>query len=243
MPLRPELRGEAFLAGSLREPPHLLHLVGEWLLEINMLAAFHRPPSGMEVRVVGGADHDRIDLLLESVEHRAEVGELGRPGVLLVGLAGPHVVNVAKRHDVLATHAFEIRHALAAKADDGNVEFVRGSLCGLRPVAVCGKESRAGGRSRRDGGSADGKRAARDRGYRLPSVLGHSFISIITRPHHRAEQSHQYRLIEAKRQSMYVQRLRRVSRADSPPSPRPNPFKNLDLATTIEPVSSIDSRS
>ena len=163
MPLRPELRGEAFLAGSLREPPHLLHLVGEWLLEINMLAAFHRPPSGMEVRVVGGADHDRIDLLLESVEHRAEVGELGRPGMLLVGLAGPHVVNVAECHDILATDPFEIRHALAAKADDGDVEFV-GRAVGRRvTVAVCGKESGADGRSRRDGGGADGERTAGDR--------------------------------------------------------------------------------
>ena len=79
--------------------------------------------AGMEVRVVRRADHDRVDLLLQLVQHPAEVGVLLGPGELLVGLAGPLVVHVAQGHEVLAGQPLQVVPAAAADPDAGQVQF------------------------------------------------------------------------------------------------------------------------
>ncbi len=47
------------------------------------------------MRVVGRADHHRVDLLLHFVEHLAEVLKLLGFGESFVGFAGPRAINIA----------------------------------------------------------------------------------------------------------------------------------------------------
>lgn len=75
----------------------------------------------MEVHVVGRADHHGIDLFFHLVEHFAEVVELLRVRESREGVAGPDFVDVAQGDDVLLRNAVQVRLALAAQSDHGDV--------------------------------------------------------------------------------------------------------------------------
>ena len=77
------------------------------------------------VHVVGRGDDHRVDVLAFLVEHLAEVAEARRVGEALEGRGGAAVVHVAQRHDVLRRGGgAEIRSALAAGADGGEIQFL-----------------------------------------------------------------------------------------------------------------------
>ena len=49
--------------------------VGQWLLDVNMLAEAHRVHAGGEVRVVGRRHENGVDLVRHLVEHLPEILE------------------------------------------------------------------------------------------------------------------------------------------------------------------------
>ncbi len=80
----------------------------------------------MGVGVVGRADDDGVDVAL-LLQHLAEVGVALGVGEVLVGAGRALVVDVAQGDDVLgAGDGPQVAAALAAGADDGDVEPVVG---------------------------------------------------------------------------------------------------------------------
>src|SRR5262249_24323377 len=68
-------------------------------------------------------DHG-VDLGVQGVEQLAVVGKAPGLGKLRKGFGGALLVHVAQGDDVLAGHFLEVLEALAAAADDGQVELV-----------------------------------------------------------------------------------------------------------------------
>ena len=90
------------LDGGLAKGADLGHRVRQGLLAIHVLAALDRIHAGHRMRVVRRADDYRVDLLVELVEHLAEVGELLGLGELLESPSGAIGVDVAQADDVRA---------------------------------------------------------------------------------------------------------------------------------------------
>ena len=82
------------------------------------------------MRVVRRADHHGVDLLVQFVQHPAEVAELLRLGMLLVGLARPLVVHVAQGHHVLIGKPFQVVAPAAADADKREIQLFVGRILG-----------------------------------------------------------------------------------------------------------------
>ncbi len=89
-----------------------------------MLTQFHGGQADGGVHVVGNADDDRVDLLVQRIEHLAVIVEALRLGVVLERVSRALLVDVAKRDDVLAGHLVEVLGPLPAAADDGEVQLI-----------------------------------------------------------------------------------------------------------------------
>ncbi len=63
----------------------LMDAVGQRLFAEDVLAALHGGDGGDSVVVVGRGDHHGVDLLLQLVEHLAEIAKLLRLGMVVEG--------------------------------------------------------------------------------------------------------------------------------------------------------------
>ena len=88
-----------------------------------MLARAERRQADRGVHVIGRGDHYRLDVLA-LVEHHPEILERLRLGERVEGAGRPDPVHVAKCDDVLGFHLAQVRCALAADADPGDVQLV-----------------------------------------------------------------------------------------------------------------------
>ena len=74
--------------------------------------------------MIGNADDDRVNLLVQRLEHLAVIAEALRLGIALERVSRALLVHVAKRDDVLAGHLAEVLSALPSATDDGEVQPV-----------------------------------------------------------------------------------------------------------------------
>ena len=148
------LGDDLVLPGGLGQRTRLADRPRERLLHVHVLAKLHRRHRDDRVIVVGGGDHDRVDVLLR-LEHLPEVlvhlrlRELLRNAVLhQLGLRGFAGVAVAERDDVVALgHVHQVRRAHAVGvADDRDVDGVARRLeAGAEHVARHDREAGGGG--------------------------------------------------------------------------------------------------
>ena len=99
------------------------------LLDVDRLPKTHRVHRRAEVRVVGNADEDGVDLALHLVEHLAEVLEARKVRKALQGLfrMGSSDVGVAERDDfadvLVPRELLEVKPRLRAAADCGKAHL------------------------------------------------------------------------------------------------------------------------
>ncbi len=144
------LRNDLVFAGDLGHFAALVDGVGQRLLAVDVLAAFHSGDRGHRVVMVGRGHHDGVDLLVQLVEHLAEVAELRGLGMVVEGADDAVVapVDVAEGHDIVAAgHRAHVAPAHRADADAGDVQL----LAGRRRAAAGHGVSRHDG-DRRHGG-------------------------------------------------------------------------------------------
>ena len=121
------LRGDAVFGGPGGELLGLPDGAGQRLLTVDVLAAGHGPHGGGGVHVVGAGDEDGVDVLV-LIQHDAEILVFRRVGKLFEGAFGAFVIGIAEGDDVLAGAAVQVREALAAGTDGGDVELLRRRL-------------------------------------------------------------------------------------------------------------------
>jgi len=80
----------------------------------------------MPCRMVCGGDHDRIDGIPHFVEHPSPVLVALCTGEFFETTVGVPPIHVAQANDVFRGHRLQVRVALAAHPDPGNIEFVAG---------------------------------------------------------------------------------------------------------------------
>ena len=129
------------LRRRLCQKVRLVDRMAEGLLAVDVFPHLHRHHRRRGMDVVGGADHDRIDILL-ILEHPAEVRVPAGAGMDLRRLVQVPGVDVAERDDVLARDAFQVRRAAPGNADAGDVQCVVGGGGGPREP---GSRARRGG--------------------------------------------------------------------------------------------------
>ena len=108
--------------------------MGEWLLGVDVDAAFHRHLRRWKVRVVRSADDNGIDLLVHFVKHFAEVFKEWLVSPPLLHIAGALVmVDIAERNEVLFRAALVVGllRNPAAGADESNIQLVIRRFSGL----------------------------------------------------------------------------------------------------------------
>ncbi len=134
VPLVAELRDDVVLLGGLHQLADLVDRVGQGLFAVDVLAALDGGHRRHCVGMVGRADDDRVDLLVDLVEHLAEIAVLPGLGPLFEGGGGmAAAIDVAQRDDVLAGEVVQIRSALPADADAGDTDLLAGrGLAALR---------------------------------------------------------------------------------------------------------------
>src|SRR5690606_28185442 len=121
-----ELSRDAFPSSEVRQRAHLPNVVRHRLLEIEVFPGLEHAMGRMEVRVIGSADDDRVDLVLDLIEHLPVVAEAPRFRELLVRVPRARIVDVAERDDVLAElrYRIEVRATSPADADHGDIELL-----------------------------------------------------------------------------------------------------------------------
>ena len=143
VPLVPHLgRHLVFLRGRPHEPG-LGDRVGQRFLAVDVSAQGHGHQRGGGMVMIGGGNGDRIEPLL-LFQHLAVVGVACGLWIALERRGGPPVVDVAERGDVFAADPGKVGAALAAGADDADVELFAGGLA-AREDAETSTEGRAGG--------------------------------------------------------------------------------------------------
>ena len=113
--------------GRLRQHPRLVDRMGQRLLAVDVLAQLQRGLGDHGVRVIGSADDDGVDLLVQLVEHPAEVVEGLGLGTALGGRSQVVLIHVAERDDVLVQpgHRLVVVRPAAPHADQGDVQRFR----------------------------------------------------------------------------------------------------------------------
>ena len=133
--LSSHLGDEFVLAGDCCHQSGFVDAVGQRFLAVAMLAEFHRHHPGRGVDMIRGTDHDRVDLVVHLIEHRAEILiPLGR-GEFLKGACCSALINITQGDDVLACYTVHVGRAATANADAGNVQLLI-SLRRVRRPAV-----------------------------------------------------------------------------------------------------------
>ena len=127
VPLVAHLRRHAMLAGCFGEHSRLKNRVCERLLTIDVFTALHRPHRRRGMRMVGGGNDHRVDIVALLVEHLAVVFVLLCVWKFRKGLGGYLPVGIGKGNDVFRRAARNVAVALTAGADGGDVQLlVRG---------------------------------------------------------------------------------------------------------------------
>ena len=141
MALEAGLRGlmRIFLRG-LHHGAYFIDIVGKRFFAIDVLAALHGRQCCDGMGVVGSGDDNRVDLLVQLVEHDAPVVIafhvrvfLNRGGGHIVGaraeLGGRAPIHVAEADDVLARQHSDVGPSGDADADERDVELVARRQC------------------------------------------------------------------------------------------------------------------
>src|SRR5437867_10270983 len=97
--------------------------MGQRFFAINVLAQLHRRENGEGMRVLSRGDEYRINVFTLIVKP-AEIHILSCFGMFLRGLVKVFLIYVTKGDDVFAADLLGVRATAAARADDGNVEFI-----------------------------------------------------------------------------------------------------------------------
>ena len=95
----------------------------QWLLAIDMLSHLHRHHRRHSMRVVRRAHHHRIERFLR-FQHLAEVAVSLGLGHALESFSRTHLIHVANRNDVLATHPLKIIQPFATASDHSDVQLL-----------------------------------------------------------------------------------------------------------------------
>ena len=129
--LRTHLRRQLFFSGKTRHATCLVDAPGEGLLAIHVFAQLHGRQANGSVHMVGDAHDHGVDLRVHRVEHPAVIAESLCPGEASEGVCCALVIHVAERDDVFVGQLVEVRSALTAATDDGQIQpFVRAWLLG-----------------------------------------------------------------------------------------------------------------
>ena len=95
------------------------------------------------MHVIGCAHHDRVDLLLEFLQHLTIVRVLGCLRVFGVRGGGTTLVHIAQRDDILVCHGSQIIGAASARPDHRDSQFLVLLITPGRPTVAQDDDSRA----------------------------------------------------------------------------------------------------
>jgi hypothetical protein len=112
---------------------YFVHIVCKWLLAVHMLAMLHGFHGDHCMRMVGRADYHGINIVLELVQHHAEVFVSLRVGILVELVLGVLLINIAEGDQcgAFGHHRVDISTTLAADPDAGEAYLAEGSRCFL----------------------------------------------------------------------------------------------------------------
>ena len=141
MSLVAELGGDIHLLGDLRQLASFPHGMGKRFFAIDMLAHQHRLAGGMKVGVVRRADDDGINLLVQLIQHHAEILEFPSLVELFKTLARFGFIDVTHGDNVFAVDATDVCRPASADSNASDVQFFirRGGTRGRRrtePIAA-----------------------------------------------------------------------------------------------------------
>ena len=111
---------------------------GERFFNIDMLAQLHGHHAGRIMGVIGGTDHDGIDLATESIKHGAKIFKLGDVRKLLVGINGAGRVDVTKSYIIIGRQTKRWFAAFAAYANESEID----ATIGGRAAGACPHDGR-----------------------------------------------------------------------------------------------------
>jgi len=124
--LVPHLGGHLVFFGQFGQQPRLIHRMGQWFLNINVLAHGHGVRGSDGMGVVGCGDHYCVDRLAHLIVHLAPVLVPFGPGILFENavLLAVSVVHIAKGHDVLGFQVLEVGIPHPSDTDSGDIQLV-----------------------------------------------------------------------------------------------------------------------